>query len=121
MKHARKKDDTRRRLVARIGALADAIDIEDIAGAYGWPDMPQFDAFVSAWDELINYYRASADTVVDVEILKAYVDYSRLLRDLLASPVIDPQQRAQARSALESLETRMDQVIINLYETKLNL
>jgi hypothetical protein len=86
------------------------VDISKPGGL--WVEDDEFEAFLDAWSDLASYYSSHADdTVIGVEVLREYVDFTRLLRRLVMNEEIDATRREKAMDDLEYLEARLEEII----------
>ena len=106
MDEIRPKGKTRAELEERIFVLANSIPLEDL----GWLYSEQLDQFVHAWYTLAKYYEINNDTLIGVEAVSAYVDYTRLLSRIMSDDAIEQGHRQQAQDKLSDLEAMMDEV-----------
>jgi hypothetical protein len=106
------ENQSRSSLEERIFELGESVPVGDpTAGDIDWLYGQQLDDFIDAWYTLAKYYEISGDTVISVETISYYVDFSRLLRRLMCDNNIDPKHRQQAEDQLQGLDAMMDEVI----------
>jgi hypothetical protein len=101
---------TRAELEQQIIEKSWAVDVTKLAGA--WLDDKEFDEFLSAWGDLVNYYAGHADdTVISVEVLREYLHFTRLLRRMLLDRNLNIERREQAEMAIGGLENALEDII----------
>jgi hypothetical protein len=77
-----------------------------------WVHDPEVEVFLDAWYALRSYYAEHPnDTVIGVEVLKAYLDYTRLLRKILQNDEVEVGIRERAEEIIESLEGELEWII----------
>ncbi len=104
------KELTRTELEKRIMEKGEEIDVSKPDAA--WLDDEAFEEFLSAWQDLVRYYASHADdTVIGVEVLREYLDYTRLLRKVLLYQDIDKERREKVNEAIISLEHILGEII----------
>lgn len=77
-----------------------------------WINSTEFEAFISAWEDLGDYYATHADdAVIGVEVLREYLSFTRILRRILLQlPRHDPLH-TQVDVAITSLEGQLETII----------
>ncbi|MFQ3568267.1 MAG: hypothetical protein SNJ59_14865 [Aggregatilineales bacterium] len=99
----------RRRLEDRILALAGRVDTSRPEGR--WLDDERFWDFIYAWHDLKRHYEHSDDTTLSAELLRLYLGYAALLRELRENPRVALHRQERATSALMELNYQVDGVI----------
>ena len=100
-------DQNRSQMEDRILELANSVPLEDA----NWPHTQQLDQFIDAWYDLGRYYAAHSDTVIGVEAVSEYVNFARLLRNLMSDGTLDTKLRQQAEDQMQALEGAIDEVV----------
>ncbi len=77
-----------------------------------WLESESFQTFQQAWQKLVDYYTENADdSVIGVEVLKEYLDHTRILRKLICNPDLSTEDREKAEDNLISLENLLEGII----------
>jgi hypothetical protein len=100
---------SRKELEEQIVDNAEAVDLMKRDGS--WLNDAEFAAFLKSWHDLKWFYTEQSDTVISIEVLREYVDYSRLLRRTATDDAIAREFQLLAEEALESLEYNVDEII----------
>jgi hypothetical protein len=77
-----------------------------------WLNDEEFESFLDAWSILENYYSEhNDDAVIGIEVLREYLHFTRLLRNLMLYHELSDEQLEQAKDAIESLEFTLEEII----------
>jgi hypothetical protein len=77
-----------------------------------WLDSDGLEKLLNAWGELAKYYASHADdTAISVEVLRSYLHYTRMLREILLNEDIDTKMRERAKDTLVDLEWCLEEII----------
>jgi hypothetical protein len=96
-------------LEKRIVENAAAVDL--MKQGASWLDDDEFRAFLNSWRTLKRFYSEHTDTVISIEVLREYVDYTRLLRRIISEPESAEEIQVKAKDALEAIEYYIDEII----------
>ncbi len=96
----------RRQIEDNILSLARKVDTGDSR----WLEGEAFSAFIEAWPKLAHYYEGHRDTTLDAHILKLYMRYAVTLRRIIEDEQAAHRRRQQAKSALRTLNSNLDDV-----------
>jgi hypothetical protein len=72
------------------------VDLAVDASSVGWLRSQAYEAFMDAWRELRDYHAAHTDPVMDIELVREFLDLSRLLRELMLNDKLSAEAKAQA-------------------------
>ncbi len=87
-------------------------DVDTSLSDLAWLESNELEAFLKAWRDLVNYYASHADdSVIDVETLRSYIHFTRMLRKVMLEPDIETKRREQAEEALIHLEWTLEQIV----------
>lgn len=86
------------------------VDISLIDAA--WLESIEFHEFMRAWSDLVAYYEVNPeDTQIGVEVLREYVDFTRLLRNIMVNEAYDEDRRKQSEDELKGIEFKLEEII----------
>ncbi len=85
-----------------------------------WLNDNEVNEFLDAWYELVQYYQEHEDTVLDIEVVREYVEFVQLLNRLKSDINLSDQRRNRAEEILEELEANMDEVVKEAVTNKYN-
>ncbi|HVO69138.1 MAG TPA: hypothetical protein VMT24_03775 [Aggregatilineaceae bacterium] len=75
-----------------------------------WFTSEEFDNFLDAWSDLMDYYTAHDDTVIGIEALREYRHFAFVLRETLRKTGSGESSYEEIREALANLEGIMDEL-----------
>jgi hypothetical protein len=96
----------RRQIESSLLSCARKVDTSD----KNWLDSQPFAQFIDAWHNLAHYYDWNADNVLDTHILKLYMRYAVLLRQVMEDKRRSQRRRQQAKRVLHDLNQHLDGV-----------
>ncbi len=101
----------------RIAETADTIPLS--LNPPDWVNSQELLSLVDSLYDIGSFYAYHhTDTVLDVEVVSAYVDFSRLLRHVVDDTTVDIAIREKAQERLEDFEGAMTKI---LFEAGANL
>jgi hypothetical protein len=96
------------------------IDPDDLS----WLFNEEMEAFLDAWRFLVNYYGSSNETLMSVEVVREYVHFMRLLRNIQTSArevssdkEISVEEKKRATHIMNLLEYFIDEIIKEVERT----
>ena len=99
----------RKQIEERIVRASESVEVSKPLG--GWLDDKEIEVFLDTWYELVQFYQEHDDTMLDVEVIREYVRFVRLLNLLVSNMNLDDDHRDQAETTLEELEGYMDEIV----------
>jgi hypothetical protein len=99
----------RKQIEERIVNTSKSVKVSKPSGS--WLDDREITEFLDAWCELVEYYQEYDDTMLDVEVVREYVRFVRILNHLLSEVGLEEKHHEQAGTILEELEGYMDEIM----------
>jgi hypothetical protein len=96
----------RRQIESSLLSCARKVDTSD----KNWLDSQPFAQFIDAWHNLAHYYDWNQDNALNAHVLKLYMRYAVLLRNIMEDKRRSQSRRQQAKSVLRDLNQHLDGV-----------
>jgi hypothetical protein len=104
--------NTNDRISLEQSLIEKSLAVDNSQPAQLWLEDPKLEVFIAEWDRLINYYQHHAnDKDIGVEVIREFLDFNRLFRNILLDENESKQTRERATEHLETLEYRLSEII----------